>query len=610
MAPEEEPQCSLVGRHESCFTSGGMFEGKLQGLKVAGLFAGLAAQLCAGEFAAPAEGPVAFRRDRVPLDAGAMGQLSQGLFTLAEGLNSETAPERRGLAQMLALALALDPANTKARSLIEDLVSGKQVRGSEVEAGEIESCRAWIWKSIEWLEMAEAGNQGQALAACLKDVVVFSDPKDSRVGALRDAGERGAWAGWIPPLAAYETKKIPPADETLPVESAPTEPPLAAATVATPIWKMDPDSDNGRWVLATAALRMSAVRKDEGEDESHPFALSVGSPAAARASSGLSTQILKLLENQHGKLPKDLQVTISADELDEALLSNKRQSISAASAVLASAAVTGREVDDVTIIGNIDALGKFSLPRDFWAQLQALGSGNDGRLVLPMAAADYLPSMLALERAQFFMEYEVLLAADFKELLELTAKNPAATLAKVSEQFHEIRTKGAAQPLGQYVANPFVRRRLAEISQEAPYHYSAKMLGIQSAGNRPTIVRRSVLVAELRRAIEPMDWIAKTSVYELEPDQIAQFGTAYETCRVQVDGLLRHADKGDRGLVSNVQDLVVGLRVLERAAKGRGYPYEVLSAMNTAQKALMNNYRAVAEELDREEADQKVIPPR
>ena len=598
------------GKARELLYLGGMFEGNVHGLKIAGLFAVLVARLSAGEFAAPAEGPVAFRRDRVPLDAGAMGRLSQSLSTLAEGLSAETAPERRGAAQMLALALALDPANAKARSLIDDFTKGRQVPSGGVEAGKIESCRAWIWESIGWLDTAEAGGQGQALAACLKDVIVFSDPKDSRVAALRDAGERGAWVGWIPPLAAYETKEIPATNEILPVEPVSTGPPLAAATVTTPIWKIAPDSDNEKWVLAKTDLRMSAVKKDDNGGEKNLFSLAVGSPADANAPSSLSTQIIKLLKNQHGKLPTGLQVTLSAEGLDAALHPKMRQPISAASAVLASAAVTGREVGNVTIIGNIDATGKFSLPLDFWAQLQSLGPGSDGRLVLPMAAGEYLPSMLALERQQFFMDYEVLLAGDFKELLELTVKNSGATLAKVSDQFHELCKKGANQPLGQYVANPFVRRRLAEILQEAPYHYSAKMLGIQSAGIRPTIVSRLVLAAELRRAIKPMGWIVKTSVYDLEPDEIAKFGTIYETCRVQVDGLLRNAEKGDREWVSKTQNLVTGIRVLDRAAKSRGNPGEVLSAMNTAQKNLMHSHKELDDELDREANNPKVIPVR
>ena len=577
-----------------------MFDGKLYGLRVMGLLAGCAVRLCAGDFAAPAEGPVAFRRDQVPLDVTAMNALSRGFSVVAEEAATKTAFDRRGVAQMLALAVALDPANTKARSLIDDFTSGQQVSIGGLDAGKIEGYRVGIWQSIEWLDTLEAGSQGQALAAYLKDLVILFDPKNPRAQAFRDAGERGAWAGWVPPIAAYETKGIATTQQILPVESAPTMPSLTTASLATLVANEDTNSDKERWVLKNTSIQMSVVKEDPADVSQNPFALVIGPPEAKSATAGLNTQILQLLQKQHGKLPLGFKVTLDWEGLDEAMLSKDPESNSATLAVLASAAVTGRELGNVMVIGKVDAAGEFSLPVDFWTQLQSLGPGGDRRLVLPLAAAEYLLSMLALERQPFFMEYEVLLASNFEELLNLTAKTPDAALAKASEQFREIRKKGASQPLGQYVANLFVRRRLAEIVQETPYHYSAKMLAVQGAGNRPTIIGRIVLMAELRLAIEPMEWIVGDSVYEFEPEQIGQFGSIYESCRVRVDRLVRHADKGDRELVSKAQVMVGGIRVLDRAAKTRGDSYDVLKVMDEAQKNLIRTHTAVIEELDHE----------
>lgn len=41
-------------------------------------------------FAAPNDGPVPFRRDRIPLEQGAMVDLSKALGVLARGLNPKT----------------------------------------------------------------------------------------------------------------------------------------------------------------------------------------------------------------------------------------------------------------------------------------------------------------------------------------------------------------------------------------------------------------------------------------------------------------------------------------------------------------------------------------
>lgn len=578
-----------------------MFEGKLHLLKIAGLLAGLGTPLCAGDFAAPAEGPVAFRRDQVPLDVEAIAGLSQQLATLADGLDPKTAADRRGAAQMLALALALDPANSKARGLIDEFTGG--THKPDADAGKLETFRTRIRQDIVWLEMPEAGIQGKALAACLKDVLAKSDPKDSQASAR----ESGAWSGWIPPLAAYESTTVPERGDPSPPEAVAGAPTLPGATVETTLWKTDPENP-GKWVLSKAPLTMSVMKVD-GEGAPPPFSLNIGAAEGKGSFVELSAQILKLLQKQHGSLPPGIEVTLDGAGLELPAAAKKRQSFGAAAAVLASAAVTGREPGEVIILGAISETGAYTLTPDFWTQLQSLGSGTGGRLVLPAAAAEYLPSLLVLERPQLFMDYEILLAANFKELLDLTAKVPPEALAKVSGQFHEIREKGGSQQLGQYVANPFIRRRFAEIVQEVPYHASAKMLALQGAGNRPTYILRPVLVAELRHAIEPMEWLTKRSGYSFGPKDTERFNTTYETCRTQVDGLFRFADKGDRDLVSMVQGTVTAIRTLDRAAKSRGYTYEVQEGVASAQTALLRSHKAVAEELAREAGDAEEILP-
>ena len=134
--------------------------------------------LVAGNFAPPAEGPVAFRRDRLPLDADTMATLSRQLVTLAQGLDAETAVNRRAAAQMLALATALDPGNGKAREVLAGFQNGSHPPAADAE--QLEKSRERVWQDIAWLETPEAGGEGQALAACLADVLVVSDPKTPR----------------------------------------------------------------------------------------------------------------------------------------------------------------------------------------------------------------------------------------------------------------------------------------------------------------------------------------------------------------------------------------------------------------------------------------------
>lgn len=586
-------------------------------LCVAALLAGMGFSLGAADFAPPAEGPVAFRRDKIPLDTDALAGLSKNLEILASGLNAETPADHRGAAQMLALALALDPANARARELVSEYQEKRHKPVADVD--KLEKSRARIWQYITWLETPEAGSQGQALAACLKDVIVVSDSKNPKVPALREAGEKGAWTGWVPAISAYEPQEIAKIDD--PAKPAPEITPepkneilLENAQVYTLLWQTTGKGNATNWILATAPLQMTAkkiAKPDavDGQQVEQPFMISIGSNQVGGAMGQIGFPIRALLKNQHGNLPHGVMVTITSKELEKSFESKKRQSISAAAAVLASSAITGCEPDAI-IIGQVDETGAFKLPPSFWDQLQALGKGNGQRLVLPAEAAAYLPSVLALEKPGFFMDYEVLLAADFKQLLNLAAKTPEEPLATATAEFRMIRERAGTQDVRQYITNSYVKQRLAAVLQDAPTHVSAKMLLIQAAGNRPTLVSRPVLAAEIRRALEPMAWLLKFQNNSSEISEGSRIGQTYELCRDRVDALERYAEKNDRTLLDHARTLVTSIRTLDRATRTRGENYMVSQAVRSANNEMNRLARAFSDELADAASDAPSFPNR
>ena len=573
----------------------------IHALRVATILVGMGTLLPAADFVAPAEGPIAFRRDKIPLDADTMASLSKQLETLAAAMDSSTAAGRRGVAQMLALATALDPSNASARELIAGFQNN--IQPTPENPDQVAKCQAKIWQYLGWLETPEAGDQGKALAACLADVIAVSEPKHPRSQALLAAGERGAWAGWIPSVSAYEAKSLAKIDEPVPATDPSAiktpEITLTKAEVFTPLWQKTGKDEAAKWIIAPSPLQMAAQKIPDEAGKPAEFSITIRSAPDVGGMQAIANSLRNLLKKQYGKLPPGWSVVITSEHLQKSTLAGKRQSISAAAAVLASAAITGRE-PDATIIGLVDENGAFKLPTGFWDQLVALDRGNGGRLVLPAAAAEYLPSLLALEKPQFFLDYEVVLASNFQELLELSAKIPNDAIGKTSAKFLEIRSKAGSQPVGQYVANSFIRRRLADLAQEAPYHYSARMLAIQGAGNRPTQVPKPVLLPELRRAIAPMEWIVKPGEplnLSITPTKIDQLTQTYETCRVQVDHLERYVEKGDHDLFVRVKEMVAAIRPLERAARARGEDYTIRESVDTARTALLRLYQVVADEL-------------
>lgn len=583
--------------------------------------------LFAGDFVSPAEGPVAFRRDRVPLDADAMADLSKELEELAGGLNPQTAESRRGAAQMLALAMALDPANARARELVAEYQDGRHK--SDGDAERIERRRTGILRYVAWLQAPEAGSQGQALAACLNDIIAISDPKSSQAGASDGMAERGAWAGWIPGVTSYETKVIAKVDE--PTGSRPRVVPgrknevlLSAAQIHTLLWQNVGKTEAPNWILATAPLKMSARKLAAGEDgQIYPFSIGIGPGDVGGTFSQLGVSIRTLLASHHGNLPQGYHISITSEELEQSILSKKRQSLSAAAAVLASSAISGREPEAI-IIGQIDEAGKFKLPTGFWDQLHALGKGSGQRLVLPADAAEYLSALLAMEKPGFFLEYEVLLASSFKELLDLTVKTPDGTLATATTKFREIQSRVGTQDVRQYIANPFVRKRIAEVVQDAPAHYSARMLLLQAAGSRPTLITRKVLAAELRRSIEPMDWVVKMASIPLNEDtkainyspyrfsaaDIGKFDEIYDLCRTRLDSLDRYVEKNDIELMDRTRKVNIAVRSLYRANRARGEYYAVSAGVRSACRDLIQIHTQLITDLAREAGEVRFAPSR
>lgn len=551
------------------------------------------------DFVAPAEGPVAFRRDKVPLPVESMAQLSHDLVTLADGIDAETALNRRAAAQMLALAVALDPGNGEARKLIGEFEKGGHTAAADTVA--LATAREKIRESLAWLKTPDAGPQGTALAACLGDILALSDPTGPQAQALAANGEQGAWGKWIPPVSAYE----PPPEVANTDEPKSADPTAAApaillpnAQVLTPLWVKTGDEETPAWVFLPRPLEMNARILEtplEG-GEPAPFSLVLGSPENAAALEPAARPILALLKKRFPALPANARISIGGKAFDAQVVSRHRPIHNAAATVLAISALTGRE-PEATIIGDLDANGDFVLPTGFWDQLRSLEGGAGGRLVVPAEAAKYLPSMLALEKPGFFFQYEILLAKNLDELLDYSAKVPAESVAGVLTKFREIREKSVGQQAGLFVANAFVRRRLADLAQEAPYHFSSRMLAIQGAGSRPILVPRLVLASEIRRAIEPMEWIPKWEGTEIDAAAVKQLGASYKSCDTALQALKRYAQKEDLPLFELAETAVTAIRPLERAARSRGLEYEVIAAVLPSHKALVTAHAAAAREL-------------
>jgi hypothetical protein len=527
----------------------------------AGLLAVLACAACHAEFAMPAEGPVAFRRDRVPLDAETMAGLSKNLTTMARAHPMATPAERRTIAQQLALAQALDPGNAAGRELMAACRDGGHTPHEDA-AGRDRSL-AKIRQLATWLRSPEAGADGQALAACLQDILGAADSGET-AAAFK---ETGAWAGWVPELAAYEPRPEQPAvDDPFPTPDRKDRPApgMASASIGMLAWKRSGDESHTKWSPAAATLQMAASQAD---DPDAPFTIRIFPADEARQQT--ARMLEGLMRRHHGNPPSGIRLRISSSDFKNTEWGRKPLAFSAAAAVLCSAAITGREPDAI-MLGEVDATGAYRAPEALWEQLGALGHGGGKRLVLPASTAGLLPSLLAVGKPGFFMDYEVLLARDFQHLLDLTAKQPPEAVAAASAKFHAIRSRMGTEDVRSYVANRFVRPRLGELAQEAPWHASAALLFTQASGQRPTVISRAALAAELMRACSELSWIAETEDRDLDVSEIDQLAKYQGVLRKRLDELSGLAVKTDHDLIESSRALIQPLRDIERASRGRG----------------------------------------
>ncbi len=546
-----------------------------------------------GPFVAPAEGPVPFRRDRVPLDFETMGGLSRSILLISKSLKLESNIERRTAAQAIALAIALDPSNREARDLSSQLVEGNAP--SVPEGQEIESAKERVWKTLEWLESSESGLDGQMLGGCIKDVIAVADPAHPQSKAHQADGVSGEWGGWIPVLASYdEQETVKPADPN-PVE--PSDPDGGKksellrkdAEVSTPLWTLE--KETGKTVLKSVKVSMKAFLRED--DESNEFRILVEGTEDADSLRSASRPVIAALKQLEGRLPSKGNVSLSVGKGVDYLFQKNRLSISAAAAVLADAAVSGRE-PAATVMGIVGDDGSLKLPNYAWDYLRALSDGPGGRLVLPRAAEALLPSILAMEDPGFFMKYEVVLADNLKELVEFSAKGNTGPLVDASVRFAEIRGKMGTMPVSQYVANRFVRQRLSEISQSCPDHLSARMLSIQGAGERPTRLPKNILAAEIRRAVEPVSTIVHNWDQELDSSQIEEI---FEGSRKRLDPLERYVDTQDREFFGEARELLTTVRTLARVMRTRDNSDTYPNPAQQAKDSLRNQYAKLRAEL-------------
>jgi hypothetical protein len=536
-----------------------------------------------------------FRRDQLPITDRAIRHLSEQLENVSSASPYETAEHRRAVSKALALALALEPSNESAERTLQRLIDGE--RPNALDPGKIEAEKKQAWNSIAWLSSAEAGEDGNVLAALLGDALANLFPTDPQSNSYLSKPEHAGWNGWVPELAIFKKDPIKKEEPKIDEPKEEDKPEVVVVTPTKVLPKYDPakgvvmngakiltvlrmyDNEKAMWTHKVVPLRMSGTNDPYNHDGEKQYGFSVKVAANSDEYWQMQEEISRPLKDRLtgllGRMPERAEVNVSIDSEQPTYPYNRnRGAITGPAFVLAHAALTGIAPDGI-VIGEIDKSGKLKLPPYFWRALMTLAEGSGGRLILPASAEPAFINLLALEKPDFFFKYEVLIASSVEEFVALSSKEPSDKHLEIYNKFKVIKEKSAGATMGTYLTNKFVRERLQEIVGQVPYHLSAKVLLIYGSVSRPRYLTREALAGEIWRKIDVISELAKIhDYYGINANQLTRMEELYNKMRDDMRDLERYTDSKNSDLLKEAKDVVTSVRTFGRAFEGKGEMWE------------------------------------
>ena len=185
-------------------------------------------------------------------------------------------------------------------------------------------------------------------------------------------------------------------------------------------------------------------------------------------------------------------------------------------------------------------------------------------------------------------------------LSRLSAQKRSDEITAIYQKFDEIRERSEGVEAGSYLANRFVRQRLTEIADEAPYHLSAKLLALQGAGRRPPSLTEKILASEVWRIMVSVSNESKKDYQgKLEDKKTAdELKARSEELRAELDSVERYTDIRNRDLLNEAVEVATSLRDISRALVGRREYFEKYSDAGKAQDELRSGYKKLMQKLE------------
>lgn len=534
-----------------------------------------------------------FMLEKIPLQVDKMQQLSGYLVVLARRPHNLQPAQQRATAQLIALAEALSPSNQEVRSLNRALARGRVVELSTTE--EIARASKRLRSIKRWLGHPNAGEEANRLAYLLDDATKVLNPDTS------DNKDVADWKDSIPSLDQYRPSRR---DNPPPAKIADDDPPqrqpdapednpwdtpeqvakkysIAQLTISAPLTLENATKHEDP---KTGLTKYHRTRKHHVSEISlsirpcrDPEDAFLRISSISRRLNGQGESLHKeirqtlhgLMRSRHRNLaPHRIAVTISEGDYAR----SNQLALTAPLAIMLESSMTEKPLrKDVLVCADIDTAGILHAPANLWTSINHLRTlKTGGRLIVPHEASAVILQVLALEKPDFFIRWEVFAVNTLDEAMLAAASKSTGKLFKADMLFDSVQDLARRSPVTHMTMNRAVRTRLSEVASLCPQHLSSRALLLYGSNERP---RRLDEKAQAHSVLEAVTHIRDTlaNFRNYENPSYDTMKSAHEKARALLDPLERVIDRSDESFHHMATELANDVRSLANLIRrGRG----------------------------------------
>lgn len=517
----------------------------------------------AATYIKPDESKDLFKLENIPLQVDSIKELAKHLVVIARRSQDDSPQQRRCTAQLLALAIRLDPTNQDAHNTNRTLANGNHPEPSPDSS--ILTAKSQLHLLNNWLASPDAGNSANLLSNYLTDATRILHP-----GTIQNK-DIANWTGVIPILEEYNTPETSPENtpkpnaekkpETTHQENNPANtpnkpsPPIPSSkfhitplSIRTPLILQnrqkyrDPKNRNEKYrtvtthAISTVTVTLRPCKpKQKGRIHIKHIAKGQYPPKPDPIKTKVQNTLLKLLASRHNGLPETQTIVeISGGNYARA----NQQALTSLIALMLESSLHGTPLKtNLHLCALVSENGEFTPSKNFWTMLKTLRkSSTGGRLLIPASTAETLSQILVYGEPDFFTRWEIITVKSLDDALTAAAQKSPDDLAKASQLFESIQNLAQKTDVTKLAANHTVRSRLSKILELAPNHLSARVLLLQGSGKRPMRLNEKTLALEILPIVQNMHHAinGKIDIDSLNPAPIKK---TYEETRASLASL-------------------------------------------------------------------------